>query len=107
MPQELDKDLTMLDGGEPTPTDSALDEILKNSTEVGYIGPAPTTQKQYDEAVMNEQARNQFLGSLQEGAVDPELDAGRSMFEDTNAVRARNQSSWVKGIKAGKTILPA
>lgn len=89
--KEIDKDLTMLQPEQ----EPSLTELLKNAKPlVDPEDPEPQGPTSY------EQKTAEFLdSSSREGEVD-ELDKFQSIFEDTNTVRARNQSEGVKGIKA-------
>jgi len=104
--KELDKDLTMLQGGpEDPPAKSALDQEWDNimSTAKGPETPGDSpfkNQADVDTYISGIQADSEVLRSLTPGTRDADLDVGRSIFETTNDVRSRNQNSAIKGLKA-------
>jgi len=93
--QAPDKDLNMIQPAE-TGTEAAFKELLSNGGGQS-IDEVPATRK---EAVANLQDSAAYQGSLSDQSVDSELDFGKSMFEDVNSTRARNQSEFIKGVKA-------
>ncbi|NND77545.1 MAG: hypothetical protein HKN39_05130, partial [Flavobacteriales bacterium] len=101
MKKEVDSDLTMIQG-DPDPLDLSFEEMLKNAPEgsVTDLGPKITSQAGANEYMAAMTDRDLVKRSMEQGQVDIDLDANRSLFEDTNTVRARNQSEFVKGIKA-------
>ena len=114
MAQEVDEDLTMIQP-EASLEDKSLIDLSEN---IGKSDPPPASPQE-DMSEFSDLGEVNFLdnkspetyikglqdsyladSALSEGAIDPELDANKSMFESSDAVRSRNQSEAIKGLKA-------
>lgn len=97
--KEIPKDLTMLQSG-PEPDEVAFEKLLKNPPKRAGAFGTPSTVEEAESYVKGLQEDFLQSMSMQDGNRDLDLDQNQSMFEDTNTVRARNQSEGVKGLKA-------
>jgi len=97
--QGVNSDLTMLEP-QPSADEQAFNELVKNPPKDSVAISGPTTPKQAQNYVKGLQQDYLQSASMQEGRVDLGLDENRSMFEDINSVRSRNQSEGIKGLKA-------
>ena len=101
MEKEIDKDLTMIQP-EPTPEEQSFEELMKSTpadkVKTFDIG-TPTTKRGMLDTIQTMKEQAMVSANTTPGEVDS-LDSGRSWFEGTDEVRARNQSGLVKFGKA-------